>query len=244
MKKIIISAIIILASIWSFSQGTKNIVFDQNAEVRNVGSFNGIEVANAITLYLSQGSESAVAISADGKGTKEKIKTEVKNGVLKIYLESSIWNKWSWGDKKIKVYVTVTKINKLSAVGASSVKVTDKLSSDNLKVIASGASNIKGELKIESLILNLSGASTMTLNGYANNIEIEATGASNLKAIDLVTNNCSAEATGASNIRLNVQKEFSKVHASGASSIHYKGDPVMKDFESGGASSIKKDTGK
>ena len=244
MKKITISSIIMLFCISAFSQDTKSVVYDANAEIRKVDNFTAIEVSNAITLYLSQGNENAVAISGDGSATKEKIKTEVKNGVLKIYVESGIWNKWSWGDKKIKAYVTIKEISQLIASGACSVKITDKLNANNLRVEASGASNIKGELKAASLVVKLRNASTMTLSGVADNIQIDASNASNLKAMDLVANSCSAEASGASSIRINVTKEFSKVHASGASSIHYKGDASVKNFEASGSSSIKKDSSK
>jgi len=49
-------------------------VYDANAEVRNVGSFSKIKVSSAITLYLSQGKEQAVAVSAGDKEYTPRIK--------------------------------------------------------------------------------------------------------------------------------------------------------------------------
>jgi Putative auto-transporter adhesin, head GIN domain len=244
MKRILFSVFAFLISITAFSQDTKNVVYDANAEIRKVDDFTAIEVSNAITVYISQGKENAVVISADDNAAKEKIKTIVRNGVLKINMESGLWNKWSLSDKKVKAYVTVKTLEKLVVNGASSAKIVDKLNAAVLKITVSGASNLKGDISANDLHLELSGASTATINGTADNLNIVASSASNLKGFDLVAKSCSAEASGASSIKINVTDEFSKVHASGASSIHYRGNASVKDFEASGASSIKKDSGK
>lgn len=261
MKKIIFSILVASVTLISYAQNTKNVVYDANAEIRKVDNFTAVEISSAITLYLSQGNENAVAISIQGID-KEKVKTEVKSGTLKIYVENSFWGS-RWNDVRIKAYVTVKNIDKIQATGASQVKITDKLVVGNLKVIANGASSVKGDIKADDLKFDLSGASsintslsttklrievsgasTASVNGNATELDIHASGASNIKAYDLVAGSCSAEASGASSIKVNVTKEFTKVEASGASSIHYKGDAAVKNFESSGASSIKKDSGK
>ena len=262
MKKIFLSFLLLAIAAISFAQDTKNVVYDANAEVRKVDAFKAVEVSSAITLYLSQGSENAVAISVE-KGEKNKVKTEVRNGVLKIYMDSDFWGKWNSNSSSVKAYVTVKEIEKIVASGASQVRITDKITATILKVVVSGASNLKGDIKADDLKFDLtgasstnaslhsntlkvgiSGASTANLSGSANSLDIDASGASNFKGFDLVANTCTAEASGASTIKVNVTKEISKIQASGASSIHYKGDATIKNFESSGASSIKKDSGK
>lgn len=263
MKKIILAVIVLLGAMpLTKAQDTKNVVYDANAEIRKVSDFTGVDVSNAISLYLSQGKENAVAISVDG-GDKEKVKTEVKNGVLKIYIDGGFWSKMGWNNSHVKAYVTVKNLNKLMASGASRVLIAEKISVNDLKITLSGASSLKGDMKAHSLNaeisgasnmkssitannlkVGLSGASTATLSGSSDVLDIDANGASNLKAYDLAAVSCSAEASGASSIKVNVSKEFSKVQASGASSIHYKGDAAVKNFEASGASSIKKDGGK
>ena len=59
---------------------------DANAQKRNVSGFHAIEVSGGIDLYLSQGEE-AVAVSAAKDEYRDKIITEVKNGVLKIWFD-------------------------------------------------------------------------------------------------------------------------------------------------------------
>jgi len=259
MKKILFNIFLLLTGILAYAQDIKNIVYDAKAEVRKVGEFKGIEVSNAIALYLSQGKESALAISAENNAAN--IKTEVVNGILKIYVEGNLWNKWRRGDKMVRAYVTVKNIEKIIADNASLIRITDKIISPDLKITLNGASNLKGDIQSNILRLDCSGASssTATLNcktvrvdlsgastgrftGSTDNLEIDVSEASNFRAFDLVAIACSAEASGASAVKVTVTKEFTKLKASGASSIHYRGNAIVKNVESSGASSIKKES--
>src|SRR5205814_9589560 len=69
----------------SFSQKTVN---DANAEKRTVGSFHGIDVATGIELTLTKGTTEEVAVSASEIEFRDKIVTEVVNGILKIHYET------------------------------------------------------------------------------------------------------------------------------------------------------------
>jgi hypothetical protein len=241
MKKIVFPLLlIILTFTFCHSQPqVKTLVNDANAEKRSVGSFTGIQVSNAVKLYLSQGNEDAVAVSCSDAVDNRKVKTEVKNGVLKIYVETGIWG--SWNNKKVKAYVSIKNINFLGASGASSVKVNEEISSTNLTLDLSGASNIKGNIKATTLKIELSGASSINIKGYATNTNIEVSGASNFKGYEFETDNCKAEASGASDISITVKKDL-KAEASGASSIKYAGSPTNVSVDATGASSIKKKT--
>src|SRR5678815_3024611 len=84
MKKILLIGLVI-SSLKSFSQ--EIIINDKNAEVRNVDAFNAIKVSGSIDVYLSQGASDAVAVSASEEKYRDKIKTEVTNGTLKIYFD-------------------------------------------------------------------------------------------------------------------------------------------------------------
>lgn len=96
MKKIFLSFIAIIALHICYAQSdVKTIVNDANAVKRSVGGFHGVQVSSAISLYISQGSEDAVAVSSNDADEIGKIKTEVKNGILKIWVESSsVWGGW------------------------------------------------------------------------------------------------------------------------------------------------------
>lgn len=225
-----------IISLKSFAQET--VINDRNAEVRNVGAFSAIDVSGAIDVYLSQGNSEAVAVSASEERYRDRIKTEVSGGTLKIYFDG---NKLSWnvGNKRLRAYVSFRDIHSLEATGASSFKINGTVSGNNLDVKLTGASNLTGNVKFSKLVADINGASQVKISGRVDNIDIDATGASDVKGYDLAVDDCSIKATGASDVRITVNREIS-VNATGASSVFYKGDAVMTNVHTTGASSVSK----
>jgi hypothetical protein len=237
MKKIILSLTVMAFAIFAQAQN-KAFVNDANAEQRTLnGSFNSIKVSGGIDLYLSQFDTESIAVSASEDKYKERIKTVIENNTLKIYYEGD--RLWNSGNKKLKAYVSFKNLEKLQASGASDVQVAGTINVPSLQLEMSGASDFKGSVKTESLKLELSGASDATISGVTNAVYIHSSGASDFKGYDLVTDVCNAKASGASDIHITVNKELS-ADASGASDISYKGNAVIKDQHSSGASSIGK----
>ena len=234
MKKI---AFILLLLVTGTLYAQVKQVNDPNAQVRNVSGFHSIKVSHAIDLYLSQSANEVVAVSAAKDEYREKIKTEVNNGVLRIWYDSK--NMWEKGNKKLKAYVSFKTLQMLNVSGACDVRVTGKIEAQNLSVDMSGASDFNGTIQANTLKVSLSGASDMMVNGKVGNLTVDASGASDFKGYDLETENCEADASGASDIRVTVNKEL-KADASGASGVYYKGNGVIRDVKSSGASSIKK----
>jgi len=108
MKKIIAS-LLLLGTVF-FATAQKTIVNDANAEKRNISAFSGITVSGGIDLYLTQGNEDGIAVSAAEPKYRDKIKTEVKDGQLKIWYESEGLS-WSTGNKKLRAYISFKNIN-------------------------------------------------------------------------------------------------------------------------------------
>lgn len=241
MKKQFLFLIGLLYLAVGYAQDEKKLVFDANAQERKVESFSAIEISGAINLYLSQGKEVAVAVSASEADLMDKIKTVVRNNTLYISLDTKGMSWKKWGNNQVKAYVTFNQLTKLEASGACNIKTADKIKVADLKVELSGASDFTGEVDLGNIRVDLSGASQVNLKGTVDKAVFLASGASSIKAFDLVSNYCKIDASGASSIRVHANKEIS-AEASGASSIQYKGEAVIKDFNSSGASSVKRKT--
>ncbi|MEO5890640.1 MAG: head GIN domain-containing protein [Ferruginibacter sp.] len=236
MKNYFVSIIAVLFFIGANAQ--KKIVNDANAEVRTLsGSFNKISVSGGIDLYLSQYESESVAVSAASDQFRENIKTVIEDNTLKIYYDGG--KQWNTSGKKLKAYVSFKNLEKLNASGSSDVQVQGVIEVPRLILDMSGASDFIGGVKVSALTIELSGASDIKINGSADIVSIQSSGASDVKGYDLVTNVCTAKASGASDINITVNKELN-AHASGASDIYYKGEAVIKDMHSSGASSIAK----
>ncbi|MEN9686655.1 MAG: hypothetical protein RLZZ28_2441 [Bacteroidota bacterium] len=238
MKKFLITLAMAMGVLSIQAQREKNLVVDANAEIRTVSAFTGIELSGAIDLYLSQGNTDAVAISAASDDMKARIRTEVKNGLLHIYFDAKGINWKTWGNNKMKAYVTFQKLEKMEASGACNVKATDPIRQNELRIEMSGASDFVGELEVNKLRITASGASNFSLSGKAENASIEASGACNVKAYELKTEQCKIDASGASNIQITVNKEMNAT-ASGGSNIHYKGTGLIRDISSSGGATIR-----
>lgn len=212
-------------------------VHDPNAEVREARGYHGIDVSNAFDVYLDQGNDEAVAVSASEIKYRDLIKVEVKNGILHIWYDNK--GRWSRGNKKLKAYISFKQIDKLSVSGACDVFISGTLKADDLSVNLSGASDVKGKIDVKKITIDLSGASDMNVTGSVAQFSIEASGASNFKGYDLVTDYCDVRASGASDIRITVNKELS-AHVTGASDVHYKGEGLVRDIKTSGAGSVSR----
>jgi hypothetical protein len=217
----------------------ETVIQDANAQLRPVKGFHGIRVSSAINLYLSQGSEEKVVVSAADIKMRNQITTEVVDGILIIRLEGGAWKWWHFrGNSKLKAYVSYTTLDEIGASGASDVYVDGVITADKLQMDLAGASDFKGAIKVNQLSLHQSGASDSHITGQvAGMATIHLSGASDVKGYDLVVEACSAHASGASDIQITVNKELD-ADATGASDIYFKGAGVLRESHSSGASSV------
>jgi hypothetical protein len=236
MKRFFVMIALLLAC---SSHTVAQIIMDGNAEVRTVGSFNGIKIQDAFDVYLTQSNEEAVAVSSNND--KRNIVTEVKNGILHISVNTKGVSV-QWGEsRKLKAYISFKKINQLDVKGACNVSISGTVRLDELSIKLSGASDFKckGKIDVNKMAIDISGASDLFLIGSASFLYVEASGASTVKASDFSTDICDIRGSGASDIHIKVNKELS-AQVSGASDLRYKGDADLKELKSTGASSIKR----
>ncbi|MFT3822346.1 MAG: head GIN domain-containing protein [Chitinophagaceae bacterium] len=234
MKQIL--SLLLIAALPVFASAQK-VITDPNAQVRAVGSFHAIKVSNAIDIYISQSDKEALAVSAAKDEFRDRIRASVENGVLTIWYDNDSKN-WN-SNKKLKAYISVKTLDKITASGASDVYVEGTLKGGDLAFDLSGASDFKGAVEVTSLTSKMSGASDVTISGTAGVLTIDANGASDFKGYDLRVDKCSIEASGASDVKITVNKELN-ARVSGASDVNYRGDAVIRDIKTSGASSVSR----
>lgn len=232
MNKILLLAVLVILCSNGRAQKT---IHDANVVVRPVSAFHSIEVSGGIDLYLSSGNE-ALAVSASDKDTRDRIKTEVKDGVLKIYLD---WKKgMNFGiNRLLKAYVSYKTITSLTASGGSDIQVEGTVKSSRLDLTLSGGSEFSGKVEVDYLVVNQSGGADAQLTGAAPTLSINASGGSDFNGFGLAADICTVHASGGSDIEITVNKEIS-AFASGASDISWKGKAAVKKSSSSGASSV------
>jgi len=234
MKKLF--SLLVITGLITTASAQKTIS-DANAQKRNVSGFHAIEVSGGIDLYLSQGEE-AVAVSAAKTEYRDKIITEVKDGVLKIWFDWKNSSKFEWNNRKMKAYVSFKDIDRLEGSGGSDINVDGSIKVAKLEMEISGGSDFDGKVETDELKIHASGGSDVDISGKAARLTIDASGGSDFKGYDLASDICNVEASGGSDVHVTVNKELS-ANASGGSDVYYKGTGMIRDLKTS-SSSIKK----
>lgn len=198
----------IKVSFWSDIKGNGQL----KSEKRSVAGFDSVDVGGIFKVEIIAGKNFDVEVVAD-ENLLPYIETDVKNNVLRIKTREKISSK-----NPLLIKVSAPDLKSLDASGVARVSLVN--------------------VNNESLDVDVSGASTVDIEGTTRNATIDVSGASRLNAEKLQTENANIDASGASNININVSNELS-ADLSGASSVRYSGSPrsVKKDLS--GASSVR-----
>ena len=234
MKNILTTIFGLLIGVSLLAQSTYN---DANAEVRDVKGFHGVKVSTGIQLVLTQGSTEAVAISAPNQEEKNRIKTVVENGILKIYYDYDVWKLMKGRvSKNLKAYVSIVNIQTLAVSSGASLKTDNEITGDNINIDASSGGMMNAKLKAKSLNVEHSSGAMITLSGTADNIDIDGSSGAVFHGYDLAVNSCKAETSSGAVAQITANKEMSG-RASSGGHVSYKGDAnlVNKRTSSGGS---------
>ncbi len=238
MKKTFLSILFLTGlAIASFSQKTIN---DDNAQKRNVGSFHGIDVATGIELTLTKGATEEVAVSASEIEFRDKIVTEVINGILKIHYEtkSGAINR-KHENKHLRAYVSYTALDELSITTGAEIKMDGTLEATTLKLRANTGGLMKAEVKIGDLDVDQSTGSKITLSGKVGNLGAEGDTGSKFMGEDLTTDTLNAEMSTGAGIYIYVEKELN-VKANTGGYIKYKGNAGIREIKTNTGGSVSK----
>jgi Putative auto-transporter adhesin, head GIN domain len=236
MRKILSLLIAVTVITTVTAQKTIN---DPNAEKRNLSGFHSINVSGGIDLYLSQGDETVV-VSASEIKYRDRVKTEVVNGVLKIWYEWKPVNiQIGQNNRKLKAYVSAKTLEGLHASGGSDIILDGNIKTDKLNLHLSGGSDFNGTVNATELKAHASGGSDISISGTASSVYLDASGGSDIKGYGFITENCFVDASGGSDVYITVNKELN-VEATGGSDVHYKGTGLIREIKNNGGSSVRK----
>ena len=210
-----------------------------NAQIiqpRIVADFNAIECASGINVELTQGNENKVAVSAGDEKYLPELKTEVQNGVLKIYADykEKLWRNDK--NKKLKAFVTYKNINKLTGGSGAIVKAINAINNTELRMEMGSGATFTGEIKVTDLSIELSSGAVTKLTGVALNVKAELSSGAVFTGTELSTENCVVAASSGAVFKITATKTLSAKASSGAS-IRYNGEAELqhKNVSSGGS---------
>lgn len=238
MKNIFLSFLLILVfNNFSFVQKAIN---DANAEKRTVASFHGIEVGTGIVLTLTKGNSEEVAVSASETQYRDKIVTEVVNGILKIHYETKTGaiNRKNQ-TKGLRAYVSYTSLDLLHVSTGAKVDIDGKLESTSLDLKANTGGLVNGEINIGTLKVDQNTGSKITLTGRVDQMDAAGSTGSKFMGENLSTNSCNVEMSTGAGIYISVEKQLS-VKANTGGYIKYKGTASINEVKTNTGGRVSK----
>jgi len=238
MKKLILSLFTFI-SLAVFAQENK-VINDANAVTRSLnGSFTGIAVSSGVELYITQGNEESIAVSASEQKHLDRLKTEVVNGILKIYYDNKGVTWKSGGKAKLKAYVSFKTLEKFNISAGSEVKVNGTIQADKLKMDVSSGADFTGAINAQELTVEVSSGAAMKVTGSAGKFTVEANSGADFKGYDFATDFCDASASSGAAIHVTINKELNAKASSGGD-IQYKGTALIRDIKTSSGGAVKK----
>ena len=214
---------------WSSIKGNGKII----SKTIDIEDYSKIEVSSAANLVYEQKPDAPAYLRVEiDQNLEEYIILKITGGKLIVSSKANI------NTKNYKIYTNSKTLAEVKVSGASNIKLKEKITSKNLSIGCSGASNLNAEnLQCDKIDLDCSGASNILLGGTVKIFKIDISGASNLKAEQLQAENINIDCSGASKSKIFATNEL-KADASGSSNVKYKGTPKVINKTVSGSSKI------
>jgi hypothetical protein len=248
-------ALVSLFTVLSGASGCKGTVIGSGETATwemAYADFNQLDIGYAFDVQINRADNYRVSITFDEK-LYEYLKIDQRGDTLHIGLKSG----YVYIDTIQRATVELPDLRRLELSGASravvngfsmshslgfELSVASRLDlghtiAGNSNFSLSGASQVNGFIEMDDGHFNLSGASFLELKGSADDITIEASGASRVNLPDFAVLTADVHLSGASNAVVNVSTRMD-VNLSGASDLEYIGDPKLGKLEMSGGSTL------
>lgn len=194
----------------------------QTTQDRHLSGFRAIDLAGSFDVYITQGSTESVKVEAPSD-VIDRIITEVEDGVLKIHSKKDTnWGNWSWGNKKMVVYVTAKDLNSVGVTGSGDIFFKEGITTNSLKLRITGSGDMLGKVSVKNLECKISGSGDMKLAGRADESTVSIVGSGDFTARDLETVNTAVRVAGSGDAVVNASNKVDAA-VSGSGDIHYTG---------------------
>jgi hypothetical protein len=200
-----------------------------------VTDFNTLDVWGVFNLLVTRGEVPRVTLR--GRASQLNRIQVVQRGPA-LVLSSRFWLNGWWWRGPVFVSVTMPTLRLLDASGASQIRVDRFDAFTHTLFDLSGVSDVTFSGRGERLSVEASGASKLTLRGEAQRLDVDLSGACSLTAPDLTAADVNVELSGACSAQVHATAHL-YADLSGASSLRYRGQPIV-ELQNSGASSVSR----
>jgi len=202
-------------------------IISANAQPVSLEPFTGVKAGGILTIDLVKGDTFQLIVDGPEEIARA-VSASIENNVLNLDFHGSARNLG-----RLRVMVVAPEFRTLSANGLAAFTNSGILSTPELHLRGSGASNFRLQVETPMLHTQLSGASVADLTGFAYNHNVNLSGAAQLKAGGLDTDSTRMHLSGASNATVNASNVLTG-RISGSSKFSTVGIPLVQDVEGSG----------
>jgi len=197
-------------------------------------NFTRVEVSSAFEFEIKQSSSYSINVTADDN-VIDRVQVSQDGQTLKITVGGA---PTIFRSVTLKASVTMPELGGLAVSGACSGTVSNFNSTEAVSITVSGASRVTGDITAGDIEFDISGASTIQLEGSADDMIAAVSGASTCNLGDFTVNDADVNVSGASTGTINLDGRLD-ANVSGASTLLYIGDPIMGTIDVSGASTLR-----
>lgn len=171
----------------------------QVSENRVVAAFNQIHSSSGVNVFFTQSDTQSIRVESDNQEKLSRIKTEVKNGVLKMYVSTDKKNRNNTF-KLLNIYVSAPTITAITAESGSNITLKNGVKTGSKLIVkTSSGSNIKGNLKAKEIKLESTSGTNFIGDITSDIVKLKITSGSNFEG-DITSDKLKMEASTGSNI--------------------------------------------
>jgi len=219
-------------------------------EQRDLKGFNAIEVDGSLDVNLVQGTNELVTVNAPAEKIFKYIKTEVYNGVLKIFIEKN--NEFNWGNwghfdlrnpggrpNKIMVEVRIKEIKSIQASGSSNIYFKNSINCEHINLNISGSASASGMIKAKSISGSIWASGSINFSGRSDDVNLTVSGSAIFNANKLLTTDTIIDLQGSSTASI-VATHSIVAHLNGNSSLTYTGSAQKTELYKNGNAIVRR----
>lgn len=199
----------------------------QASENRTVSSFSKVNSYGSFQVYVTNGEEYNVVVSAD-ENLLQYIDTWVSDGKLHIKMDNVHSAR---AVVPMEVFVTTPRLTGIYLSGSGLVE-SDYFQEDYVNLILSGSGRIKSSFDVQEANIHLSGSGRIDISGFADAADITVSGSGKIRGADFEIADCKTLTSGSGDMWLTVGDDLDS-RISGSGNVHYYGNPTVKTHISG-----------
>ncbi|GGC68455.1 head GIN domain-containing protein [Undibacterium terreum] len=184
-------------------------------EGRQLAAADALEVNGPISVQVRMGAVNSLEVEADSN-LLPLVKTEVRDGVLKLRLDGSVSN-----SRALRVIYTTTSLREITVNGSGSVDAA-ALQNETLAVSVNASGSVRLEGAGNNLDLRSRGSGSIDASGYRPqraNVKMSASGAITLGQINAAQLSAEIRGSGSFKASGNVRQLTASLHGSGSADL-------------------------